>query len=340
MLGCVAAGIAWRQAARMSAANAAAGRALRVVMTTQRVEEFAPIATEALTVQEVDRRSIPEGAVRSVEEVKNCVAARPLHAGSVLRSEDLLSVETLGLAAEIPPGRRAMTVEVDRVANVGGVLKPGRFVDVIATFDEGRVAKTVIQRVQVMAVYRRQAREVQGEETGGREPDNMLVTLAVTPVEANRLALADEAGELRLALRPVRDTDWEGVLPTGATTLRDLLGDAAEGLERRSTLHASAPKQRAEAEAEAESGDKPTAEARPGGRAAAISSATPRTRRPVRLGPPPDFGAIPAPLLSAPAMAPPPAPVVRSREVPSPASAPWHVTVIRGTQVETVPVER
>jgi pilus assembly protein CpaB len=333
MLGCVAAGVAWRQAARVSAANAAAGRALRVVMTTQRVEEFAPIAPEALTVQEVDRKSIPEGAIRSVEEVKNCVAARPLHAGSVLRSEDLLSVETLGLAAEIPPGRRAMTVEVDRVANVGGVLKPGRFVDVIATFDEGRVAKTVIQRVQVMAVYRRQAREVQGEETGGREPDNMLVTLAVSPAEANRLALADEAGELRLALRPVRDTDWEGVLPTGATTLRDLLGDAAEGLERPSPLRSSAPKQMAEAKAEAD-------EARPRGQAGAVSSSAPRTRRPVRLGPPPDFGAIPAPLLSAPVMAPPPAPVVRSREVPSPASAPWHVTVIRGTQVETVPVER
>lgn len=317
-MGLVAALIVWRQANRNHQNQALAQQDLRVVVTTQPIEKFEPIDPALLKVQEVAPESAPADAIHSLEEVQNCIAARPLPAGTSLQNKDVLDVEDLGLAAEIPPGRRAITVEVDRVANVGGVLKPGRFVDVIATFDspvagEGKIAKTVIQRIKVLAVYRRRAAKVEGEATGGEEPDAMLVTLAVTPSEANRLVLADVSGKLRLSMRPLRETEWGEVPSLEATSLRQMLGLPMPTQEQRSPAPSPA------------------------------AASAPKPRSPVRSTPPPDFhyvppSVVPPPSLPAPALAP--APVSRELPVPMPDPNLRHVKVIRGTQVETVMVTK
>lgn len=320
VMGLVAALIVWQQANRKQQNQALAHQNLQVVITKQQIETYEPIEAGLLAVQEVTPESVPADALRSLKEVQNCVAARSLPAGTILRNQDLLSVETVGLAAEIPAGRRALTVEVDRVANVGGVLKPGRFVDVIATFDspvpgEGKIAKTVIQRVKVIAVYRRRAAKVEGEASGGEEPDAMLVTLAVTPAEANRLVLADVSGKLRLAMRPLREIEWEGVSPIEATSLRQLLGMPRET----PSPHPSPPSH-------------PTP----------VSVSAPRPRQPVRTTPPPDLNLFPPSVVTPPPLpvSSAPAPPPQEPRVPPPDPNLRHVKVIRGTHVETVMVAR
>jgi len=130
------------------------------------------------------------------------------------------------LAFVIPPGKRAVAVEVTEVIGSGGLIVPGDFVDVIAVRslenNRGR-ATIVLQNVEVLAV----AQSITGEEattpkqegsdtTLGTtapkpEPKAKSVTLAVTPQEAQRLVLYDVLAEdLRLALRGAEDHEIVG----------------------------------------------------------------------------------------------------------------------------------
>jgi Flp pilus assembly protein CpaB len=80
-----------------------------------------------------------------------------------------------------------------------------------------------LQNVQVLAVAQEVAEalpeETESEDTTGGEsqpvlpepadpnPDATNVTLAVTPEQAQKLALAEEMGVLKLSLRPVGETE-------------------------------------------------------------------------------------------------------------------------------------
>jgi len=153
--------------------------------------------------------------------------------------------EELPLSYVVPPDQRALSVQVSEVTGAGGLILPGDFVDVIGVFDvtfygikeddptsseefEDYVAVTVLQNVQVLAVAQEVAESLPGESeddgTTGEEsqpvlpnpadpnPDATNVTLAVTPAEAQKLALAEEMGVLKLSLRPVGETD-ESTVP-------------------------------------------------------------------------------------------------------------------------------
>jgi len=124
----------------------------------------------------------------------------------------LYNDEKTNMAFIIPAGKRAVTIGVNEVIEVGDFLIPGDYVDVIATFDEANVeiggskiyypkyTKIILQNIQVLGVG--QNMQVL------KEKDKDLpasVTLAVTPGEAERLVLADESGVLRLALKPAAD---------------------------------------------------------------------------------------------------------------------------------------
>ena len=126
----------------------------------------------------------------------------------------LYSDEKTNMAFIIPTGKRAVTIGVNEVTEVGDFIIPGDYVDVIATFEEANVeiggskiyypkyTKIILQNIQVLGVG--QNMQVL------KEKDKDLpasVTLAVTPGEAERLVLADESGVLRLALKPAADND-------------------------------------------------------------------------------------------------------------------------------------
>jgi pilus assembly protein CpaB len=148
--------------------------------------------------------------------------------------------EELPLSYVVPPDQRALSVQVSEVTGAGGLILPGDFVDVIGVFDvtfygikeddptssedfDDYVAVTVLQNVQVLAVAQEVAEALPGEsddgDTTGDEsqpvlpnpadpnPDATNVTLAVTPADAQKLALAEEMGVLKLSLRPVGDTE-------------------------------------------------------------------------------------------------------------------------------------
>ncbi len=115
-----------------------------------------------------------------------------------------------GLSPRIPHGMRALSVKVNEVVSVAGFVKAGSRVDVLLT---GNISKdndptkvqttTVLQNVTVLTV----GQEMQDKRDGKPMPDASVVTLLVSPEDAEKLTLASTQGRIQLALRNPLDLD-------------------------------------------------------------------------------------------------------------------------------------
>ena len=102
-----------------------------------------------------------------------------------------------GLPPTIPPGMRAISVRVNEVIGVAGFVTPGTRVDVIVTLRDGdnSVTRVVTSNVQVLASGT--ALEQEKEKTGQPMPSS-VVTLLLSPEDAERVVLAANDGALML----------------------------------------------------------------------------------------------------------------------------------------------
>jgi pilus assembly protein CpaB len=111
----------------------------------------------------------------------------------------------VGLPAAIPVGMRAVSVRVDDVVGVSGFAMPGTMVDVLATgtpvSESDSLTRTIIQDVRVLAAGQTVEQDKQGKpHTVG------VVTLLLTPKQADELTMASTDNRIHLALRNTIDT--------------------------------------------------------------------------------------------------------------------------------------
>jgi len=107
-----------------------------------------------------------------------------------------------GLPPVIPPGRRAVSVRVNEVIGVAGYVLPGTHVDVVSTGIPTQshadvTSKVVLSNVQVLTAGTR----IEQNREDGKPLQVTVVTLLVTPEQAERLTLASTEGKIQLALR-------------------------------------------------------------------------------------------------------------------------------------------
>jgi pilus assembly protein CpaB len=110
-----------------------------------------------------------------------------------------------GLPPTIPPGMRAMAVRVNDVVGVAGFTVPGTHVDVIVTAKAGAdaMSRAVLSNIQVLTAGTR----MEQQKKDNQPIATTVVTLLVTPQDAEKLALAASDGNVVLALRNPLDTD-------------------------------------------------------------------------------------------------------------------------------------
>ena len=222
----VAMGITAAWVTERSATNSPAveARTISVVVVRVSVPVAASLTKDQLETTEWPVDHVPTGALTSTEDAVGRVVRRPLAAGEpVLETALFEAGASGGLLAVISPEHRAVTVKVDNVIGVAGFVTPGARVDVMATLrrvDRTRAlpfSKVILQNIRVLAVDQRL------EEVKSREPEIMsVVTLEVTPVQAERLVYAAHEGRLQLAMRSPGDD--ESVL-TRSVGVADVLGD-------------------------------------------------------------------------------------------------------------------
>jgi pilus assembly protein CpaB len=176
--------------------------------------------------QQVPKKFVQPKALRKIDEILGQISGSTIFSGEQILSTKLLSIEDAGLAFKIPKGYRAFTLSVDEINGVGGHVRPGNYIDVMGIFDFGderrqdQRAVTLLQNVYVLAAGADLGQAVpvnlSGRDEGMIEAENARglardaiyrsVTIMLSPAEAQKVMLAQEAGALTLTLRSL----WEG----------------------------------------------------------------------------------------------------------------------------------
>ena len=172
-----------------------------LVTAAQPLPVGATVRREELKLTKVPSDLFPHGGFSKVEEVID----RPV-VSNILLDEPVLEGRLAargsgsGLAPIIPPGMRAVSVRVNDVVGVAGFVLPGMRVDVLVTGRppnyNGTITNTVLQNIVVLS-----AGQTLQPESRGQAINVPVVTLLVTPEQAETLTLAGNEGHIQLVLR-------------------------------------------------------------------------------------------------------------------------------------------
>lgn len=179
----------------------------------------AVIDAESIKITRVPEDLFPKGGFPKAGDVIGRPVVSPMDADEpVLEARTAARGTGLGLAPMIPSGMRAIALRVNDVVGVAGFVLPGMRVDVLITGRppgrEDTITSTVLQNVPVLS-----AGQTIQADARSQSISVPVVTLLVTPGQAEALALANNEGHIQLVLRNSGD---QQVTRTTGRDLREL----------------------------------------------------------------------------------------------------------------------
>ena len=201
-----------------------------VVVTKGDLEPGRALTKEDLVVAKVPAELAPGHVFSDPNQLVGRVATSPMSKGQTIMESLLAATGTgSGLQALIPPGMRALTIEVNEYSGVGGMLEPGCRVDLVSNLNDPKthenVCRTVLQDVKIGAIGRNVTAQhpVEGQPL---PPPSNSITLLLTPKQVQTLQLAAMTSRPWLVLRGSKDNQEVSL---ASTTLAELRNDPTEG---------------------------------------------------------------------------------------------------------------
>ena len=179
-----------------------------VVVASRDLQLGTVLTAEDVKLIDWPGEAVPEGYSSSVEEVLGRGVITNVSMNEPLISSKIAVKEAGGgLPIVIPEGSRGVSVRVDDVISIAGFVLPGTRVDVLVTLDQGSnqdnaVTKVILQNIQVLT-----SGQVVEQNINGEPIQVTVITLLVTPEQAEQLVLAATRGRIQLALRNTLDLD-------------------------------------------------------------------------------------------------------------------------------------
>ena len=164
-----------------------------------------PLQTETLREISWPKASVPDGAFAKISELT--AEGRRVALTSISANEPILKWKISGaggrasLAATVTAGMRAVAVRVNDVVGVAGFVLPGDRVDLIyirtqvKQDSESPSTDVLIQNARVLAV------DQSADEKNDKPVLAAVVTVEVSTLDAQKLALAQSTGSISLSLR-------------------------------------------------------------------------------------------------------------------------------------------
>jgi pilus assembly protein CpaB len=214
-------------------------RGVPVVMAADDIQVGTRLEARDVHVVTLPQSAVPPGAFSGTSQVLGRGAILPVSKGEFILPSKLAALSAgAGLPSMIPQGMRAVSVRVNDVVSVAGFVQPGTHVDVLATGQGGgndRQTTTVLENVLVLAVGKSLDRNPLADAQTAP-----VITLAVSPDDAQKLALVSQEGRIQLSLRNPMDTRKGGI---GATRTSSLyLGEKPVATEPKPKAHRVAVK--------------------------------------------------------------------------------------------------
>jgi len=182
---------------------------VELVVAKRELRRGDTVGPDTMAVRALPRDYAPGGAV-SPDRFEAVAGARLLvamKAGEPLLPTAVATPESAGISSRVKPGVRAMTIAVDEVNSLSGMLQPGDRIDLmlsvrppaVAGVVQPEITRTVMQGVPVMATGR-QSRAAFGDEAAAGRPYTSI-TVEVDPGQAQKLVVAQRSGKLTAVLR-------------------------------------------------------------------------------------------------------------------------------------------
>jgi pilus assembly protein CpaB len=178
------------------------------------------ITNDSIKLVRIPEASVPANVIRQKTDVLERGVVLPISAGEFILPSKLAADKAgSGLPSLIPPGMRAVSVRVNEIVSVAGFVLPGTRVDVLLTGNPGgggndQQTTTVLENVAVLATGQKLERNTSGD------PENAIViTLLVSPDDAQKLTLASSQGKIQLTLRNPLDTKQQDLGLVSTNTL-------------------------------------------------------------------------------------------------------------------------
>lgn len=191
-----------------------------VVVASKNIPQNTILDETMLEYKRIPEPFIEPNAIMDKAQRVGYLTAITIKQGEQITEQKLLSLSER-ISSIIPKGMRAITLSVNEITGVGGLLRPKDNVDIIGIFrtqgKTGRVADsaeavTLLQNVRVLSVGRFYSIESipTGKDTPARTSGGVNfsnITVLLTPRQAMDLALAQDLGSITLSLRPRFDYD-------------------------------------------------------------------------------------------------------------------------------------
>jgi pilus assembly protein CpaB len=179
------------------------------------------IEENMVTETRVPLKFMQPSAFTATREVVGQIAAIPIQQGSQVLGTAMTGVGR-NLATKVPRGMRAVSIAVTDVTGVSSLVAPNNYVDVLATVKLGSAPGASNQRTFVTTLFQNVLVLAVGSDLGevrvrGGEQDALAalaqqererfstVTLALSPQQVQDLVLAQDVGDISLALRSFRE---------------------------------------------------------------------------------------------------------------------------------------
>lgn len=211
----------------------------QILVALNEVDAGAKLDAQNIRLEDWPKGKIPEGAIRSLDEVKDKFTLVRFYKGEPIIVAKI-SDQARNFTMTIPAGYRVMPVKVDE-DTVMKAVQVGDRVDVMVFLRRGEeIPNTgsypILRNVRIFAVGANTERSV---DEKGKEVAARTVSLLVKPKQAQELAVATQMGKILLAVRPPnepeRDTD-EDVIPIG-----DILSGKSSAADTTPHVAATAP---------------------------------------------------------------------------------------------------
>lgn len=196
---------------------------VKVVVAKQPLEKGEVLSAQNMATREVPQEWAHSGAITpdQFSRAEGAVLAYSAGQGEPVIWAQLESQKVATFSAKLDAGRRAVTVPVDEISSISGMVEPDDLIDIVVSMqkDTRNFTFTLLQSVRVLATGSKISQS--SKDDTGQPITYTTVTLDTSPEDAKRLIAAREVGRVTALLRAPGDTTH---VSTTRANAEDLLG--------------------------------------------------------------------------------------------------------------------
>lgn len=189
------------------------------------------LTADDMAARDVPADFVPANAITpdDYENYVGGVVAMPLSKGVPIPASAVQSLAN-HFSDVIKPGDVAVTMQVDDVNSISGLIAPGDHIDILMTLsgdNESAQTRPLLSNVRVLATGQDAGGvQAQGQQQSGSARQYSDITMELSPLNAQRLSVARKVGTLSVWLRR---TGSDAPLELGTLTKAELLGKDMQG---------------------------------------------------------------------------------------------------------------